>query len=335
MSRYLRRASSLNPISPSARGQERSGPVVIWQLCDGKAGHLSQSTGLINALLDYSQAEERQVQAHQAQAPSAGVLLRAWWTRRPGWMEGRPAPRVAIGAGRATHLPLLALGRRGAKTVVLMRPSLPLSWFDFCLIPAHDAPPARDNVITTEGALNPMRPGQAQETTRGLILLGGPSRHYYFDADAVLSRLKEILAKTPQLHWSLSASPRTPPALSRALGALASSRLAVRPWAGPDPGWLAAALRRSAWVWVTEDSISMIYEALTAGCRVGLLPLRRKGSSRLHRAVDKLLREGRVRSFSDWSGGRELPAPDRSLDEAARCARLLLDKGLLAPSPCR
>ena len=335
MSRYLRRDSSLDPISPSASGQVRSGPVVIWQLCDGKAGHLSQSTGLINALLDYSQAEERQVQAHRVRAPAPGVLLRAELTRRHGWMEGRPVPRVAIGAGRATHLPLLALGRRGAKTVVLMRPSLPLSWFDFCLVPAHDAPPARDNVITTEGALNPMRPGQAHEAKQGLILLGGPSRHYYFDADAVLSCLREILAKTPQLHWSLSSSPRTPPALSRGLDALVSGSVAVRPWAGPDPDWLAAALNRSAWVWVTEDSISMIYEALTAGCRVGLLPLRRKGPSRLHRAVDKLLREGRVRSFSDWSGGSELPAPDRSLNEAARCARLLLDQGLLAPPPCR
>lgn len=331
----MRRDSSLNPISPSASGQDRSGPVVIWQLCDGKAGHLSQSTGLINALLDYSQAEERQVQTHRVQAPAPGVLLRAWLTRRRGWMEGRPAPRVAVGAGRATHLPLLALGRRGVKTVVLMRPSLPLSWFDFCLVPAHDAPPARDNVITTEGALNPMRPGQAHEAKQGLILLGGPSRHYYFDADAILSCLREILAKTPQLHWSLSASPRTPPALSCGLGALVSGSVAVRPWAGPDPDWLAVALNRSAWVWVTEDSVSMIYEALTAGCRVGLLPLRRKGASRLHSAVDKLLREGRVRSFSDWSGGRELPAPGRSLDEAARCARLLLDQGLLAPSPCR
>lgn len=308
---------------------------MIWQLCDGKAGHLSQSTGLINALLDYSQAEERQVQAQRVRAPAPGVLLRAELTRRHGWMEGRPVPRVAIGAGRATHLPLLALGRRGAKTVVLMRPSLPLSWFDFCLVPAHDAPPARDNVIITEGALNPMRPGQDHEAKQGLILLGGPSRHYHFDADAILSRLREILAKTPQLHWSLSASPRTPPALSRGLGALVSGSVAVRPWAGPDPDWLAAALNRSAWVWVTEDSISMIYEALTAGCRVGLLPLRRKGPSRLHRAVDKLLREGRVRAFSDWSGGSELPAPDRSLNEAARCARLLLDQGLLAPPPCR
>lgn len=331
----MRRDSSLNPISPSASGQDRAGPVVIWQLCDGKAGHLSQSTGLINALLDHSQAEERQVQTHRVQAPAPGVLLRAELTRRRGWMEGRPAPRVAIGAGRATHLPLLALRRRGVKTVVLMRPSLPLSWFDFCLVPAHDVPPARDNVITTEGALNPMRPGQAHEAKQGLILLGGPSRHYYFDADAILSCLREILAKTPQLHWSLSTSPRTPPALSRGLGALVSGSVAVRPWAGPDPDWLAAALNRSAWVWVTEDSISMIYEALTAGCRVGLLPLRRKGASRLHSAVDKLLREDRVRSFSDWSGGRELPSPDRSLDEAARCARLLLDQGLLAPSSCR
>ena len=73
----------------------------------------------------------------------------------------------------------------------------------------------------------------------------------------------------------------------------------------------------------------MIYEALTAGCRVGVLPVQRKAKSRLHRAVDQLSRERAVSSFADWLQGGRLNGPHKPPDEANRCARLLLDQGLL------
>ena len=97
-------------------------------------------------------------------------------------------------------------------------------------------------------------------------------------------------------------------------------------------GW-PARWRAGRDVWVTEDSVSMIYEALTAGCRVGLLPLPRKSAGRLHRAVDRLIEEGFVCGRNDLDAGMELPAPPRTLDEANRCAGLLLEKGLLAETP--
>ncbi len=43
-------------------------------------------------------------------------------------------------------------------------------------------------------------------------------------------------------------------------------------------------------VWVTADSISMIYEALTAGCRVGIFPMQwRKEKGKFKRNEDLLL----------------------------------------------
>ena len=83
-------------------------------------------------------------------------------------------------------------------------------------------------------------------------------------------------------------------------------------------------------MWVTEDSVSMIYEALTSGCRVGLLPLPRNSVSRLHRAIDRLLEEGFVSAHNDRDVAAELPSPPRTLNEADRCAGLLLKKGLLS-----
>ena len=97
--------------------------------------------------------------------------------------------------------------------------------------------------------------------------------------------------------------------------------------------WLARALAGARDVWVTEDSVSMIYEALTAGCRVGLLPLPRKSTGRLHRAIDRLLEQGFICAHGGRDTGPELPAPPRTLNEAGRCAGLLLEKGLLSENP--
>ena len=77
--------------------------------------------------------------------------LSSYWTL--------PTPDLLLGAGHHTHLSLLAARRiRGGKVVVLMRPSLPPGLFDLCLIPEHDAPPARPNVLATRGALNRIQP---------------------------------------------------------------------------------------------------------------------------------------------------------------------------------
>ena len=306
----------------------KTDPAVIWQICDGKRGHLSQSSGLVEAL-----RRRAPLAVYQVAAPALIQSLVSCVTRRAGWARDLPAPQVVIGAGHATHAAMLALRRiYRSMTVVLMRPSLPLSWFDYCLVPAHDNPPARDNVIVTTGAVNPMQAGRDHDPGRGLILVGGPSRHYRLDAALLLSRIRQLLARASGRHWTLSNSPRTPAQLTRELTRLETFGVDVVLWDHCERDWLADELARARDVWISEDSISMIYEALTAGCRVGLLPLPRKSASRLHRAIDQLLHEGFVCAYNDWLEGSVLTAPPRPLDEANRCARLLLDKGLLSTS---
>ena len=309
-----------------APSQAASDPVILWQICDGKRGHQSQSTGLVEAL-----ARRASLSVHRVAAPPLNRSLASCLSRKTPWAQDLPAPQVAVGAGHATHACLVALRRLyRARTVVLMRPSLPLGWFDYCLAPAHDEPPLRDNVIITTGPVNPLQPRSNHEPEHGLILIGGPSRHYRLDAAALLSRIRQVLAGGTRRRWTLSNSPRTPAQLTRELAGLESDGVEVARWDRCDDDWLAGALARARDVWVSEDSMSMIYEALTAGCRVGLLPLPRKSSSRLHRAIDNLLHDSFVRAHDDWLAGAGLADPPRPLDEANRCARLLLEKGLLS-----
>lgn len=309
--------------------QTENNSVILWQICDGKRGHLSQSTGLVEAL-------HRRVPlaVHRVTAPPLSQSLASCLTGKTPWAQDLPAPQVAVGAGHATHVALLAVRRaHRARTVVLMRPSLPLDWFDYCLVPAHDDPPARDNVIVTAGAVNPLQATKDHDPERGLILVGGPSRHYRMEAPALLSRIRQVLGRTSPRYWTLSNSPRTPAQLNRELIGLQAVGVEVTLWDQCGPHWLAETLARARDVWVTEDSVSMIYEALTSGCRVGLLPLPRKSASRLHRAIDLLLEQGFVCTHNEGETGAELTAPPRTLDEANRCAGLLLEKGLLPETP--
>lgn len=299
-------------------------PLVVWRFSDGKAGHDNQSRGLADAL-----ARLRPVEAITLDPPPAATVL-AGLIRGSlaGWREP-PAPDLLLGAGHRTHLALLAARRmRGGRAVVLMRPSLPLGLFDLCLIPEHDAPPVRPNVLVTCGALNRIQPSAALEPNQGLLLIGGPSAHFGWDDAGLYQQIAAILAADPTMHWTLTTSRRTPPGFLDGLRGMPGGRLTAVPVSETGPDWLPAQLARAGRLWVTADSVSMVYEALTAGAAVGVLEVPRKRSSRVSRGLERLAAEGWVTPFADWRGDRPLRRPDRPFNEAERCARWIVEQWL-------
>lgn len=93
------------------------------------------------------------------------------------------------------------------------------------------------------------------------------------------------------------------------------------PVAASGPDWLPAQLARAGQIWVSADSVSMVYEALTAGAAVGVLDVPRKRSSRISRGLDKLTGEGWITPFADWQRHPRLKRPPQTFNEAERCAR--------------
>lgn len=67
----------------------------------------------------------------------------------------------------------------------------------------------------------------------------------------------------------------------------------------------------------------MLFEALTAGCHLGTLPLVSNGT-RLARAHDLLAHDQWLTPFSDQSPNLPLTPPPYPLHETARCADELL-----------
>jgi len=296
-------------------------PLVIWIVTDGKPGHENQSLGLADAL-----GRRAAVALHRIELPGKsrlfGRLRQAFQLAR-----ALPPPDLILGAGHATHLALIGLARHtGAPCVVMMKPSLPCGLFDLCLVPAHDLQggPPSDNIVPTVGALNRVIPGASYDKTGHLILLGGPSSSHGWDADGMLAALKGVLFTSSSQSWELTDSRRTPAGMRESIQERLPG-LVLFPHEETGPGWVPGRLAAASEVWVTEDSVSMIYEALSSGAAVGLLPVPRRKSkarSRVARGIDRLVDEGLVTRY----GSGTPTAPVRPLREADRCADLILGR---------
>jgi len=122
-------------------------------------------------------------------------------------------------------------------------------------------------------------------------------------------------------------SRRTPAGFLGLLAEEEAAGLVVHPHQATGPDWLAQRLATAAEVWVTEDSVSMVYEALTAGARVGVLPMPRlRAGSRVVRGLEQLAADGYVTLYGEWRGSRELRPPPARLAEADRCAAIVLER---------
>jgi mitochondrial fission protein ELM1 len=291
--------------------------LTIWRISDGKPGHDNQSLGLAEALLRRVPGGEHCISLAQA----GGFFARLRMAKKAA--ADLPAPDLILGAGHATHPVLLRLARRyRAKSVVLMKPSLPLSWFDLCIAPEHDFPTRREspNLILTRGALNRVTPGTGEKSGK-LILLGGPSKTHGWDGAAILAMLAKA---TDRGGWDLTDSRRTPEGfldqIHEKLPGIVTHCHRETP-----PGWVPEKLRAAKEVWVTEDSVSMIYEALTSGARVGLLPVPRLAKdSRVLRGIDRLVADGYLTPYARWAETQRMAGPPETLRETERCAEIIL-----------
>ena len=295
----------------------KSQPLVVWIVSDGKPGHVNQSRGLAEAL-----ARATPTVTHVLPALPAWRAWLAWVLKRlPG--ELLPAPDLIVGAGHATHMTLLAARRgRGGRAVVLMKPSLPRRCFDLCILPQHDGVAADAHTLVTEGALNRIRPATARDANHGLLLIGGTSPHFDWDGDAIQLQIRSILTRTPDTHWTLTTSRRTPAEFLAELPPFPN--LTVVPHTATPPDWLPAQLAECGIVWVTPDSASMVFEALSAGADVGVFDLPVNPKSRVAHAIAQLANARRITRFVTWCASGTLHSNLHPLAEADRCATRIL-----------
>jgi len=180
--------------------------------------------------------------------------------------------------------------------------------------------------VLTRGALNRIPEELPPKLGRGVILIGGPSKHHGWDDVLLLDAVHEVVKAQPELTWVVADSRRTPASFFSTL-ASRGLKAELMPHQRTTPDWLPAQLLEAKEVWATEDSISMVHEAVTARARTGILPVpARRKSGRVYGAIKHLETDGYAMSFEDWlARGRKLPPP-KPLHETARCADIVLER---------
>ncbi|MBC8523150.1 mitochondrial fission ELM1 family protein [PVC group bacterium] len=298
--------------------------MIIWRFTDGKLGHENQTNGLVSALGKQVDVVVEDIAVPKLPNPIS-LFLRFLFRIR-GNIFPSQKPDLIIGAGHKTHFPILvARSLFGGKSIVVMRPSLPLNWFDLVVVPKHDKVPPQKNVIETDGALNNVEFVENKDQTKGLVLLGGESTHFHWDAEQIISQLITIHQENSEMKWTLTTSRRTPSEfLQKVRESITESNLTIVPFEETDKSWMSKHFAQSSQIWVTPDSVSMVYEALSSGASTRVFSLQSKGSSRVTDGLGLLIKEGRVGSFENWKQNPVAATPV-FFNESSRIAAHVLE----------
>ena len=314
-------------------------PLSVLALLDGRPAHEKQSNGVLQAL---EKLTPIQVQYRRVPTPSLGSGLRDWLTYAGCYGLGlrlikreisKTGPvDLIIGSGSHVHIPMLLMKRQSkSKVVTCMTPSpLLIRKFDLCFVPQHDNQGPAKNVFFTVGPPNTSPLLARHDKNTGLILVGGiDEKSHVWDSQKTLSQISAILGKRASIRWTIASSPRTPQETSKQLHDMALGLSSVSFFEPQETGsgWIEEQYGRNYFVWVTADSISMIYEALTAGCRVGILPVEwKKQRSKYIKAVEYVLNKGMAISYDQLIKENIDTVHFDRLDEASRCAKEILKR---------
>ena len=216
-----------------------------------------------------------------------------------------PNTTLFISAGSSAAPFCLALAKAtGNKSAVVMTPSvLGTKPFDYAIVPEHDPHSSKDtNIITTLGAPNHIYVPETKAAAEKFfgekdfnrkvvaLLLGGSDANYNPNAQWASDVLE------PLRHFSdttvlLTTSRRSSEALENEIEKMFSDApslgymliLSKNPKVNAVTSFLGAATH----VLATEDSVSMVSEAVTAGFKVGLLRVPRTEGDSLKRKFGK------------------------------------------------
>jgi mitochondrial fission protein ELM1 len=312
---------------------ETTKDIRVIALFDGRPGHEKQTEGIIQAL-----QRRVPVQVVRINVSSFSLIASSLQTCRLYFSKGGSShPQISkgdflIGTGSRTHLPMLLYKKQYAiPAITCMTPSFHLrKRFDLCFVPEHDAMMEEGNIMLTAGAPNWSVNKRQHQQECGLILLGGiDTNSHYWDSRQVVQMVEKIVKKESQKRWTVSSSPRTPEDTVLLIKQLAEKygNIHFFDYRDTAAGWIEEQYDTNSLVWVTADSISMVYEAITAGCRVGIFPMQwvRK-NSKFKRNEDVLLEKRLVTSFASWEQEGTTQVQNIELNEAQRCADRILQK---------
>lgn len=278
-------------------------------LSDGKPGHLNQSIAFARLLgYDYTVCRVafagRFAKVLSYLCDHLGIYTPSLFKVLDTLPKGCCA---VVSAGSATYYANRTIGRTlSLPSVAIMYPGGYSSGFDLIIAQEHDSPPHRDNIITIPLNLSAPHPlGLVQKEGAGptvALIIGGPSRHFRMDPQLLGKQLETVISLFPGGDFLVTTSRRTPAEVEKMIeeGPFRYRVIASREKVNPIADFLAIADH----VFVTEDSTSMISEAVSFGsARVEVLPLPRTGAhNKVAGMVASLAEDGYLHMFDGTVG---------------------------------
>jgi len=293
----------------NVRGAFRA--VVVWWFRSHLSQYEDQTRGLLKAL------EARcPLKVYAAPVVATGRLWRAMVLRHYPAAADLPDPDILIGAGRETQWPMIAARwARGGRIITLSSASRARWWCDLCIAPARDGVRASSRLIATRGLLPPPSAPRVKIAGTGLMVVGGPTLYYHWSDDQLMAQIAEVLSRHPDCRWYLATTAQTPAETEQRLRALGGPNVFCIPYHEVDPHWLDNRIQDAEQVWLSEDNLNLIYQALTAGAATGVFTMPRRKPN-----LEATALEGLVVFFPAWREGQALHAPQPPFNESARCA---------------
>jgi mitochondrial fission protein ELM1 len=332
-------------------------PLRVWVLSDGQPGHYNLSRGIVAALALRHRVEESWVDV-RLRAGLARNLMRHLLNQRSspppvGWLRlfhirftlpETPCDVIVSAGGRTSFANAWLAGHLRVPNIFagsLRRLSPQL--FDVVLTLEPVTPPAANNLVvdlppSAIDAAQVSRAGQALREELNLagqgiwtLMTGGDGAGYrYCESDwRQLAQMLNRLASGHGIRWLLVGSRRTGTVAEKLLGEQVEARhVAASHWyrqghAGGIDAWLGAADR----IFVTEDSMTMLTEALYSGRPVtSLRPLSVDATPRYTNMIERFAKAGWIRRYAiaDLAAGRETldSVPHNGMPPADQLSRL-------------
>jgi len=141
-----------------------------------------------------------------------------------------------------------------------------------------------ENIIYFEGSLAKVSIKDIDKNV-GLIALGGLNKYYDFDEEDLLKQIQYILTLYPQKKWFLFISRRTPSYITEEISKLKNefSNLIITDKDFDE------VIEKASIKFITQDSVNMVYEALSTKGKTYLFNMNYKKENKISRQMNLLI----------------------------------------------
>ena len=276
----------------------------VYWFQDSKIGHLNQVQALLDEL-----SKENELVITKIHCPERSVFnwLKSFLSS-DSIQSQQDDLTLLVGAGHSTYPQILKTKKALTQTsnllsVAILKPSFNTNDFDLICAPEHDYPSTKksNNVYLFKGSL--ASTSLIEPTpNKGIIGLGGSSKHYDFDSELVGKQIEYVLTTHPHHHFHIYNSRRTPSALSQAIKDMTEEfqNFTFIDFESPEAKSFQEDLQTSELKFVTPDSSNLVFEALSCKGKTYVMQIERlvrskkSGSTKIRNAINALVANRQV-----------------------------------------